>query len=113
MDHFSRVCNASGNRLSIVDTFVYLGSKVSKDGSLDAEIYLRISKASIAFGKLEKRVLADRDITINIKIIIYKNCVITVLLYSDETWTACKRHIKLHERFHQKCLKRILNIKCA
>ena len=45
----------NGARLDFVDTFVYLGSTVSRDGSLDAEIYSRISKASVVFGKLEKR----------------------------------------------------------
>ena len=74
-------------------------------------MYSRISKASIAFGKLEKRVWADREITINTKISVYRTCVITVLLYSAETWTTHKKHIKLLERFHQKCLRRILNIK--
>ena len=89
MDHFSRACNAFGlnislkktkamfipapgepyiepnitvicARLDVVDTFVYLENTVSRDGSLNAEIYWCISKASVAFGKLEKRVWADR-----------------------------------------------------
>ena len=46
----------NGARLDVVDTFVYLGSTILRDGSLYAEIYSRISKISIAFGKLEKRV---------------------------------------------------------
>ena len=29
----------NGTRLGVVDTFVFLGSTISKDGSLDAEIY--------------------------------------------------------------------------
>ena len=38
-------------RLEVVDTFVYLGSTISRDGSLDAEINLRTQIASTAFGK--------------------------------------------------------------
>ena len=98
-------------RLDVVDTFVNLRSTVLRDSSLDAEIYLHISKASIAFGKLEKRVWADYDITFNTKICAYSTCVILVLLYSTETCTTYKRHNKLLEHFHQKCLRRILNIK--
>ena len=101
----------NGTRLDVVDTFVYLGSTVLRDSSLDAEIDSRISKAFVAFGKLEKRVWADPDITINTKISVYRTCVLAVLVYSAETWTTHKRHIKLLEHFHQKCLRCILNIK--
>ena len=100
-----------GTRLDVVDTFVYLGSTLSRDGSLDAKIHLRIQKASVAFGKLRERVWADRHITYNTKISVYRSCVITALLYSSETWTVHRRHLKLLERFHQKCLRCILNIK--
>ena len=63
-------------RLDIVDAFVYLGSTVLRDVSLDAEIYLRIGKASTASGKLEIKVLAVRDIRINMKINVYRTFVI-------------------------------------
>lgn len=43
-------------RLEGIDTFVYLGSILSRDGCLDIEIYYRIGKRNVAFGKLEKRV---------------------------------------------------------
>ena len=52
-----------GTRLGVVEKFVYLGSTITKDGSLDAEIYVHIRKAHMAFGQLEKRVWAARDIT--------------------------------------------------
>ena len=97
-------------RLEVVDSFVYLGSCISKDGSLDSEVQLRIQKASKAFGKLENRVWADKGITKHTKLSVYGSCVLTTLLYSSETWTTYRRHIQVLERFHQKCLRRILNI---
>ena len=100
----------NGTRLDVVDTFVYLGSMLSRDGSLDAEIHQRIKKASTAFGKLEKRVWLDRGITLRTKLSVYESCVLTSLLYSSETWTTYRRHIKVLERFHQNCLRRILGI---
>ena len=63
-------------RLDVVDTFVYLGSTLSRDGSLDAEIHLRIQIASVAFGKLEKRVWSDRTISLKTKIGLYKSYVL-------------------------------------
>ena len=100
-----------GKRLNVVDTFIYLGSSIARDGSLDSEVQLRIAKACKAFGALEKRVWSDRGITIKTKLSVYESCVLTSLLYSSETWTTYRRHIQVLERFHQKCLRRILNIK--
>ena len=88
-------------RLEVVDTFVYLGSTISRDGSLDAEINLRTQKASTAFGKLEKRVWSDRGITIKTKISVYSTCILTALLYSSECWTT---HNKNQCPLDNKCL---------
>lgn len=73
-----------GNRLDVVDSFVYLGSALSRDGSLDAEIRLRIQESSTAFGTLETRVWSDRGISIKTKISVYLACVVAALLYSSE-----------------------------
>ena len=42
-----------GKKLKVTDSFVYLGSTLSRDCTLDIEINRRIAKASTAFGKLE------------------------------------------------------------
>ena len=101
----------NGERLDVVDNFVYLGSTLARDTSLDAEVNHRIHKATKAFGSLEDRVWSDRSITIRTKINVYQSCVLTSLLYSSETWTFYRRHIKALERVHQKFLRHILNIK--
>ena len=98
-------------RLDVVDSFIYLGSTLARDGSLDAEILLRVFKATKSFGALESRVWSDRDLTTNTKISVYQSCVLAALLYSSETWTTYRRHIKVLERVHQKFLRRIMNIK--
>ena len=49
-----------GTRLDVVDSIVYLGSTLSRDGSLDSEINLTIEKASKALGKLEDRMESDK-----------------------------------------------------
>ena len=101
----------NGTPLEVVDTFVYLGSMIAKDGSLDNEITRRIEQGSASFGKLEKRLWCRQEISIKTKLSIYEACVITTLLYCSETWTTYRRHIKVLERFHQNCLRHILKIR--
>ena len=65
-----------GEKLKAVDNFVYLGSTLDKSCKLNAEINLRISKASASFGKLEKRCWSRRAITMETKLNVYKTCVV-------------------------------------
>ena len=74
-------------RLGVVDTLVYLGSTISRADSLDAEIHTHIQKASVSFGKLEKRLWSDRCVTINTKVTVYQTCFLTTILYYSGTWT--------------------------
>ena len=84
-----------GSRIDVVKQFVYLGSTLTTDGSLDVEIKKRISKASAALGRLEKRVWSGKELTMNTKLAVYKTCVLTALLYASETWTPYRAQLKL------------------
>ena len=50
------------------DHFIYLGSTISCDGSLDKEIATRISKTSQALGRLRNRVLNQHNIRLLTKL---------------------------------------------
>ena len=65
-----------GQRLKIVDQFVYLGSTLSQDGSLDNEISLRLEKATKSFGQLEKKVWSQRGMKVHTKLGVYQACVL-------------------------------------
>ncbi|XP_076053663.1 uncharacterized protein LOC143032667 [Oratosquilla oratoria] len=41
---------------------------------------------------------------------VYNAVVIPTLLYASETWTTYRRHLDTLEKFHQRCLRSILNI---
>ena len=99
-----------GTRLEVVESFIYLGSSLSDDGSLDSEIKQRIAKASSSFGRLRERVWADKNLTINTKLAVFESCVMGTLLYASETWTTYRRHVQALNRFHQQCLRQILGI---
>ena len=102
---------AGGQCLSSVDHFTYLGSCLSCKVDLDAEIQACLHSASGAFGRLRTRVFDNRDIYINTKINVYKAIILPTLLYGSEAWTTYSRHLKSLEKYHQRCLRRILNIK--
>ena len=100
-----------GTELKIVDSFKYLGSVISNDGSLDQEISARISKASQALGRLRNRVLNHHNITLTTKLKVYNAVVISSLLYGCETWTLYRRHLKQLEKFHMRALRSILGVR--
>jgi len=105
------VINVKGRPLKVVDKFVYLGSTLSESGSLDKEISYRVKSGADSFGKLEYKVWSQHGIKIQAKVMVYCPFVLSCLLFSSETWSTYATHIKSLERFHQNCLRRILNIK--
>ena len=100
-----------GKKLKAVEHFKYLGSLISNDASVDAEITARIAKATAAFGRLTKRLWKNRDIRLNTKISVYRSVVLTSLLFGCETWTLKKIHLARLEKFHQTTLRKIAKIK--
>ncbi|KAL8570481.1 hypothetical protein ACOMHN_034516 [Nucella lapillus] len=101
----------NGKVLNNVDSFTYLGSSLSSSNSLDKEISNRIAKANASYGRLLKRVWNERGLKLETKCAVYRAVVLTALLYGCESWTVYRRHVKLLGQFHQRCLRRILNMK--
>ena len=96
--------------LTITPSFKYLGSILSEDCSVDQEIQNRIKQASAAFGRLRHRVFQNNNLHLHTKVAVYQAVCITTLLYSCEAWVTYSRHIKSLERFHIRCLQRILGL---
>ena len=91
--------------------FKYLGSIISSDAQVDADIDNRLSNASRAFGRLQTTVWKSRQLKQQTKLSLYRAVVLTTLLYGSESWVTRRHHIKQLERFHQRCLRNILRIK--
>uniref|UniRef100_A0A803U0X9 ribonuclease H n=1 Tax=Anolis carolinensis TaxID=28377 RepID=A0A803U0X9_ANOCA len=100
----------NGVTLENVDYFCYLGSYLSTKVNIDTEIQHRLSFASAAFFRMKQRVFDDWDIRRDTKVLVYKAIVLPTLLYACETWTVYRCHTQLLERFHQRCLRKILQI---
>ena len=91
--------------------FTYLGCTILSDVKIDKEIDNRLAKSNCSFGRLYKRVWNNKSLKYKSKIRVYRAVVLTTLLYSSETWvTSYRSHLRLLKRFHQRCLRTILNI---
>ena len=96
--------------LKNANEFNYLGCIISNDAKIDKEIDNRLAKANSSFGRLHKRVWNNKQLRYCTKIRVYRAVVLTTLLYGSESWVAYRHHVRLLERFHQRCLRSILNI---
>ncbi|KAI8491005.1 hypothetical protein Bbelb_314240 [Branchiostoma belcheri] len=89
-------------------TCIKIGEKPLK--AIDKEVDNRLAKANNAFGRLHSRVWKSKHLKKDTKISVYKAVVLTTLLYGSESWVTYRHHLRLLERFHQRCLRSILNI---
>ena len=101
-----------GTDLSTVGHFTYLGSIISNYATISKDLDNRLSKASNSFGRLSKRVWQSHSLHLSTQIQVYRAVVIPTLLYDAETWVLYQKQIRLRERFHRRCLRPILGIKC-
>ena len=100
----------NGEALKSVSSFSYLGSVLSEDCSVDKDIAARLQKATRAYGALQARLWSQQGIRIKTKIKVYKVVVLATLLYGSQTWTLYRRNIQDLEKFHLRCLRRIMKI---
>ena len=73
----------AGETLECVDSFTYLGSVISKDGSAQKDIKKILTKARNAFASL-RPVWRSLVYSIRTKLHLYNSIVISVLLYGSE-----------------------------
>jgi hypothetical protein len=92
-----------------MDSFIYLGSMVAKDGGVAQDVSQWIQKAKGAFIQLYL-VWKNSRISARTKLRIFHNNVKSVLLYGSETWTVIKTTTSKLQTFVNHCLRRILNI---
>ncbi|VDL92296.1 unnamed protein product [Schistocephalus solidus] len=69
------------------------------------EIAQRIFKTSQAFGRLKDSVWNRHGIHLNTKLKMYKDVVLTTLLYGAETWTVYSTQARKLIHFHLSCLR--------
>ena len=93
-----------------VESFVYLGSVIDKNGGTDKDVAVRIGNARAAFNML-KKVWASKEIRRRTKLRIFNSNVKSVLLYGCETWRTTKATLHRIQTFVNSCLRRIFGIR--
>ncbi|CAH8623296.1 unnamed protein product, partial [Dicrocoelium dendriticum] len=96
-------------QLEQVDSFVYLGSCVSADGTINIEVSLRIAKARSAFVNL-RHLCRHHDVSSSLKGRVYSASVRSVLLYGCESWPIRIEDMRRLSAFDASCLKRIARV---
>ena len=71
----------------------------------------RIALANVAFGKLKKNVWSRKDITVSLKIRLYKALILPIAIYSAETWSLTKQDTRKLTVFENNCLRAILGVR--
>ena len=96
--------------LDAVCQFTYLGSTITDNLSLDAEIDKGIGKAASTLARLTARVWTSPKLSVKAKMAVYNACVISTLLYGSETWTTYAGQERRLNSFHLRSIRRILGI---
>ena len=103
-------CNVhdrDGVEFENVETFRYLSSFVSLQHVDLREISAKLAEGRQRFASFQK-LWKSKQLSIPLKCKLYRALVISVVLYSSETWTMKKSTQRKLESFHTSCLRRIL-----
>ena len=93
-----------GGPIKEVESFVYLGSTITKQGGTDEDVTSRLGKARGAFIML-KKVRTSKEMRI------FNSNVKSVLFYGCETWETTGKIQRRLQTFLNSCLRRIFGIR--
>jgi len=99
---------AQGN-IEYVERFTYLGSVISSDGGVEADINTRLAKAAAVFRRLDN-VWRSSTLSHKIKLDLYTSLIVSTAIYAGETWKSTARICQQLDVFHQRNLWKILGI---
>jgi len=99
---------AQGN-IEYVERFTYLGSVISSDGDVEADINTRLAKAAAVFPRLDN-VWRSSKHSLKVKLDLYTFLIVSTAIYASETWKSTARVCQQLNVFHQRNLRKILGI---
>ena len=102
------IADAQGN-IEYVERFTYLGSVISGDGEVEADINTRLAKAAADFRRLDN-MWRSSTLSLKIKQDLYTSLIIFTAIYASESWKSTARIRQQLDVFHQRNLRKILGI---
>ena len=87
-----------GTEIEIIDSYTFLGTIITRDGSMSKEINRRISSGTLAMIKLEK-IMKDRDVTATTKFKMVETMIFPIVTYGSESWMVRKKERKKIDAF--------------
>ena len=102
-----KICN---KEVVFVDSFTYLGSLITNDGSSSRDITSRIAMAASAMCHLSNPLFRKHRISIRTKINMYRALVVSVLLYGSEAWATTLADRRRLDVFDMRCQRRLLRV---
>ena len=85
--------------------FKYLGTIISGDLDDTLEIESRIKQARKSFGTMSKDILRNKRTATKLRVQLYQQCVVSILLANCETWALTEKLILKLTRFHHDCAR--------
>ena len=92
-----------------VADFIFLGSRITADGSCSNEIKRRLLLGRKVMTNLDS-ILKSRDITLPTKIHLVKAMVFPLVMYGCESWTVKKTECRRIDAFEVWCWRRLLRV---
>ena len=89
--------------------FIFLGSKITKDGDYSHGIKRRLLLGRKATTNLDS-IIKSRDITLLTKVCLVKAMVFPVVMYGCESWTIQKAEHQRTDAFELWCWRRLLRV---
>lgn len=106
-----RTLNVGHHKFPACREFKYLGSLMTADNDIGAEIGARIAAGSRCCSAMQ-RLLRFRSLSRNAKLTIYKAIIRPVVTYGSETWVISAKHEKALGVWERKILRRIYGPVC-
>ena len=98
-----------GETMETVTDFIFLGSKITEDGSCSHEIKRCLLLGRKAMTNLDS-ILESKDITMPTKVCLVKAMVYPVVKYGYESWTIKKAEHRRIDAFELWCWRRLLRV---
>ena len=102
-NHSVRIDNSTFERL---EEFKYLGTTSTNQNSIPEEIKSRMRSGNACYHSVQN-LLSSRLLSKNLKIKIYRNIILPVVLYGCETWSLTFREERKLRMFESMVLRRI------